>query len=88
MKQKKDYTLTALLIPFLIAVLASLPGCYDRNKEGCKYEGLECPNAAKYARDYQLELLADSTEIWQGDRLVATIHYSQSIDSILLLDNQ
>jgi len=31
MKQKKDYTITALLIPFLIAVLANLPGCYTSN---------------------------------------------------------
>lgn len=53
----------------------------------CPYEGLECPNAQKYTREYQLELLPDSTRIWQGDRLVNTIHYSQSIDSILLLDN-
>lgn len=30
-KTTKDYTLTALLIPFLIAVLANLPGCYSSN---------------------------------------------------------
>jgi hypothetical protein len=85
---KRNYTIPALLIPFAIAVISSLPGCYGRDKKGCSFEGLECPTANRIARDYQLELLADSTEIWQGERLVATIHYSQSIDSILLLDNQ
>jgi hypothetical protein len=86
--KRKDYTLTALVLCFAIAVISSLPGCYKTEKAGCSYEGLECPTAQRIARDYQLELLADSTEIWQGERLVATIHYSQSIDSILLLDNQ
>lgn len=50
MKQKKDYTIIALLIPFFIAVAASCPSCYkdagikiDKPIE-CRYEGRECPN--------------------------------------------
>ena len=85
--KRKDYTFPALALCLAIGVLSCLPSCYNE-KAGCSYEGLECPTAQRIARDYQLELLADSTEIWQGERLVATIHYSQSIDSILLLDNQ
>ncbi len=47
MKQKKDYTLLALLIPFLFALVFSgaLSGC-DNNLMPfeCMYEGRECPN--------------------------------------------
>lgn len=45
MKRSTDYTILALGIPFIIAVLSSLPGCYgDSKKQGanvghsCKME--------------------------------------------------
>lgn len=35
MKKNKDYTLAALAIPFLFAVLFNLPGCYQSKKAAC-----------------------------------------------------
>ena len=48
MKQKKDYTLIAILIPFLFAVMASYPGCYSNvNKQAANvpYSTESDPNA-------------------------------------------
>lgn len=93
MKQTKNYALFAFILPIIIVILFGMGLSCESSKppatgSNCPYEGLECPNAERYARDYQLELLSDSTQIWDGDRLVSTIHYSASIDSVLLLDNQ
>ncbi len=89
----KQYILPSVLMFLGLSLIVY--GCATNTKpvpeqtvNNCPYEGLECPNAERYARDYQLELLSDSTQIWDGERLVATVHYSASIDSVLLLDNQ
>jgi hypothetical protein len=75
MKKKKDYTLTALLIPFLIAVISCLPGCYGTDKTT--------------VRDYQIEVTNDSTIIYDGNRKVGSLPYEGSkLDSIIDKDNQ
>lgn len=92
MKKLKDFTLTALSIPFLIAVLANLPGCYaepkDENK--CPYEGGECPNVHKYLQDYQIQLHMDTVWIYDYDRLVGKFvneQWDSKLDSIIMKDN-
>lgn len=93
MKKNKDYTLAALSIPFLIAVLSSLPGCYANDKDAnkCPYEGAECPNVQAYLQDYQIRLHVDTVWIYDRDRLVGTFintKWDSQLDSILLKDNQ
>lgn len=55
MKQNKDYTLTALLIPFLMAVLFNLPACYS-SKE-VKQDNIEtvytCPDCGETGCIYE-----------------------------------
>lgn len=56
----------------------------------CPYEGLECPNAQKYARDYQISLTQDSIYIWDGDRQISVLplEWNNQLGAILLKDNQ
>ncbi len=82
------YILLSVAIGVAVVECSPQPSDKVQSENRCPYEPLECPNVQQFKRDYQLELLSDSTQIWDGDRLVSTIHYSASIDSVLLLDNQ
>lgn len=88
-KKKKDYTLLALAIPFALAVLFNLPGCYKK-QDGCRYEGAECPNAQQYMREYQLQLDMDTVTVFDGDRIVGRYvsRFDSQLDSILIEDNR
>lgn len=90
-KKEKDYTLLALAIPFAIAVLFNLPGCYTTKQTGCPYEGAECPNAQHYMREYQLELDMDTVTVFDGDRIVGryvNTRWDSQLDSILIEDKR
>lgn len=79
MKKKKDYTLLAIAIPFLFAVLVNLPGCYSLDKKA--------PSAP--LRDYQLITTNDSLYLYDGNRLVGTTEWGNNgIEQMILLDNQ
>lgn len=61
MKKNKDYTLLALAIPFAIAVLANLPGCYDtKQKQGA--------DTRKY--DYEIVKKGDRLFIYKDGKPV------------------
>ena len=52
-----------------------------------------CPTAKeaiKHLRDYQIELFNDSTQLWDGDRHVATLRYdsTQALDKVINADNE
>lgn len=57
-------------------------------KSSCPYEGLECPNAQKYVRDYQIDIHMDTTWLYDGDRLVGRVITDESpLDSLIAEDN-
>jgi hypothetical protein len=55
----------------------------------CTYEGLECPNAQRYAGEYQMDITEDSLFVRQGDRHVSTLPWPAVglLDSIIMADN-
>ena len=95
MKKRKDYTLLALAIPFLIAVAAA-GGFSCKSKEmppaqpECPYEGLECPNAQLFRRDYQIAIDHDSLYLYDLDRKVGAVTWANIalLDGIMLHDNE
>jgi hypothetical protein len=94
MKKNTDFTIPALLIPLIIGVSVNLPGCYNNSNE-CRFEGLECPNANRVARSYQIGFAGergDTVQIFDGERLVGQygtdFNNLSPLDSIILLDNQ
>jgi hypothetical protein len=87
MKKKKDYTLLALFIPLVLAVVCNLPGCYSATPE-CPFEGAECPNAQAAMRDYQIQVTNDSLCLYDGFILVGTVAIEGTIGKTILGDNQ
>lgn len=80
MKNRKDYTLLALFIPFAIAVLSCLPGCYGKDKD-----------ESSYLQDYQIRLHMDTVWVFDRERLVGeyiNTKWDSQMDSIILKDNQ
>jgi len=98
MKQSKDYTLLALFIPFMFALVASgaFSGCNESEAKPieCQYEGRECPNYTNCKghslRDYQLDLHMDTVRVYDGERLVDTYitNWTNQIDTVILKDNE
>lgn len=56
----------------------------------CTFEGMECPNAQKYARSYQISLTQDSIYIWDGDIQITVLplEWNNQLGAIILKDNQ
>jgi len=82
MKQKKDYTLLALFIPFMFALVASgaFSGCNDAETKPVTYAPL---------RDYQIEVTQDSIYLFDGDRKVGAVPFGNTpIDSLIMKDNE
>lgn len=93
MKKQKDYTLIALLFCFALAFIGSGAACKlgsRQHKNECPFEGLECPNAKEYVRDYQIDITNDSTYIYDGSRLVGVIPYDSTsyFDKVMTRDNE
>lgn len=62
----------------------------NENENRCPYEGLECPNAQHYLRDYQIDLHIDTVWLYDGDRLVGRFINStpnSKLDSLISEDN-
>lgn len=76
MKKNKDYTLIAILIPFLIAVISS-SGCYSDQK-------VIAPDTNKH--DYQLDIHFDTVWLYDNERYVGRCMYNK-IDSLIDADN-
>lgn len=95
MQQKRNYTTTALLLVLIIAILANLPGCYERKEKSapvpeCRFEGAECPNVEKFRRDYQIEVINDTITVYDVDRIVSRYitRWDSPLDSVIIEDNR
>jgi hypothetical protein len=88
-KKQKNYTLLAIAIPFALALVLNLPGCYNK-KNICPFEGAECPNAQHFMREYQLQLDMDTVTVFDADRIVGRYisRFDSQLDSILIEDNR
>lgn len=103
MKKSKDYTITALLICFGLAVLGNLPGCYTtaesehtcidpshRNCDAvCECDGMQCGKPA-FQVDYILNIDSAGYQILTEDgQLVDSMSYGVNpvLDSIIDKDN-
>jgi hypothetical protein len=95
MKQKKDYTLIALLIPFLFALIASgaFSSCNDNEAKLTTFNDAE-NKAVQFvqARDYQIDIVEDSLLIFDGNRYVGAVVFNWNnpapIDSLIMADNE
>ena len=80
MKKKTNYTLLALFIPLMFALVASgfFSSCNDK----------ETPIPASL-RDYQIGVVPDSIYLFDGDRKVGAVPFGNTpIDSLIMADNQ
>lgn len=55
----------------------------------CPYEGGECPNAQKHAREYQLETFEHGVKIFEADSLIGIARWgTRELDSLLFNDKK
>ena len=83
MKKKKDYTLLALAIPFMIAVLFNAPGCYKSDSKP--------PVIIKHPTEYHFDVDNEGYDIYTEDmKLVGRIDYGKcgQLDSLIDKDNE
>jgi hypothetical protein len=90
MKHTKDYTLLALFIPLVIAVLSCLPACNGDSASTCPFEGLECPNAQEAMGEYQITLEMEGAYIYDGNRFVGYLPFdsTQAFEKLMIKDNE
>lgn len=86
MRKRTDYTLYLITGIFLFAALVNLPACYNTPPS---VQIIPAPPLNCDCGEYQLTVSEDGVIVYDGERKVGFLPYSNSaLDSLIINDNQ